>query len=191
MEDRASQDWKPLLARVRTGESDAESELVALLWPRVSRRIAGLCPRRMEIEDLAQEVFMKIFAKLWQYRGGSFEAWVDVMTRRVCYDALRKQRVRPEWRFSDLTDFDEASIESEKPPGSGKEAGEIISLLLNRLPAEQAWLLTAIELEEKSIGEVAREMGWTEVAGRLRLMRARRSLKRVYDDWNRELRTME
>jgi DNA-directed RNA polymerase specialized sigma24 family protein len=51
---------------------------------------------------------------------------------------------------------------------------------------EQAWLLQEVELKERSIGKVAKEMGWTEVAGRLRLMRARRSLVRTFEKWEHE-----
>lgn len=49
---------------------------------------------------------------------------------------------------------------------------------------DQVWLLNEVDLKERPIGEVSREMGWTEVAGRLRLMRARRALKKKYQSWN-------
>ena len=166
---------------MRAGENKAERELVERLWPQLAGRLAGLCPRREEVEDLAQEVFTKVFRKLRQYRGGRFEAWVDVLARRVCYDALRKQRVRPEWRFADLEDFDEDKLEeTEAATVSGEDTRAILTELFRRLPPQQVWLLNEVELKERAIGEVSREMGWTEVAGRLRLMRARRSLEREY-----------
>jgi len=187
MEQETGQDWTPLLDRVRKGDESAGRELVEALWPQVAGTIAGLCPRRDEIEDLAQDVFLKVFTCLRQYRGGSFRAWVDVMTRRVCYDALRKQRVRPEWRFSDLPDFETGGLVDSKASAGGDDARDILVQLFAKLPAQQAWLLKRVELEECAIGEVSREMGWTEVAGRLRLLRARRQLKKAYDSWNEEV----
>jgi len=187
MEQETAHDWTPLLDRVRSGDESAGRELVEALWPQVAGRIAGLCPRRDEIEDLAQEVFLKVFTCLRQYRGGSFRAWIDVMTRRVCYDALRKQRVRPEWRFSDLPDFETGSLVDGRAAPGGDDAGSILAALFAKLPAEQAWLLKLVELDERAIGEVSREMGWTEVAGRLRLLRARRQLKKAYASWNEEV----
>lgn len=173
-------DWQPLLRRVRREEAAAQEELVAQLWSQVAGRIHGLCPRRKTVEDLAQEVFTKIFSKLWQYRGGVFEAWVDQVTRRICYDALRKQKVRPEWTFTDVGDeVREAASEDEV---ADIDAAEVLADLFRKLPDEVAWLLREVELEERNIGEVAREMGWTSTATRLRLFRARKKLQSVFNE---------
>ncbi|MDA7882322.1 RNA polymerase sigma factor, partial [Akkermansiaceae bacterium] len=150
-------DWSGLLVRVRAEEPAAQQELVAALWPQVSGRIQGLCPRRDSVEDLAQDVFVKIFAKLWQYRGGVFEAWVDQVTRRVCYDALRKQRVRPEWTFTDVGDEAEEQAASGGGDMNNVDAIEVLAKLFQLLPDEVAWLLREIELKERSISQVAQE----------------------------------
>lgn len=174
-------EWAPLLERVLKRDEAAECELVERLWPRVAGRVAGLCPRRDEVEDLTQVIFVKVFQKLRQYRGGTFEAWVDILARRVCYDALRKQRVRPEWRFADLEDFDEGRIvDREAAEGFGDNAREIIGALFRRMAPQHVWLLNEVELKERTISEVSKEMGWTNLAGRLRLMRARRLLEAEY-----------
>lgn len=175
--------WAALLERVRRGDSVADRELVALLFPRVASHIRTWKARRETVEDLAQEVFLRVFQRLGQYQGGSFTAWVDVITRHVCYDALRKQRLRPEWSFTALGDDlpPEQAIEVEPVD---IDAAEIIAHLLAKLPPEQAWLIREVELAERTIGEVSRSMGWTAVGGRLRLFRARLALKRTYDEWN-------
>lgn len=177
-------DWGPLLERARREESEAQRELVSVLWPRIAPRLARLCPRRDDVEELAQLVYLKVFDKLWQFRGGSFEAWVDRIARRVCYDALRKQSVRPEWRFSDLENFDVEMARDRSEQVSTVDASEILAQLFKRLPPEQAWLLNEVEIQERSIGEVSQELGWTAVAGRLRLMRARKKLKTLYEAWD-------
>ena len=177
-------DWTALIDRVHARDQAAQRELVELLWPQVSARIHGLCPRRETVEDLAQEVFAKVFAKLWQFRGGKFEAWVDRVTRNVCYSALRKQRIRPEWTFTDLGGKVPADPAAPHHEISDVDAAEVVAELFKMLPDEVAWLLREVELKERGIGEVAREMGWTSTAARLRLFRARQKLKNVFEDWN-------
>lgn len=176
------EDWGELVRGARAREPNACESLVERLYPRVAGRIGGLLPRRDEVQDLAQEVFLRVFSRLGQYRGGSFPAWVDSIARRVCYDALRRQKVRPEWRFADF---------SEDPPESRAEewkrdvdAASILSRLFEQILPEQAWLLREVELEQRPISEVSRDMGWTAGGGRLRLLRARRALKRAYESWN-------
>ena len=177
-------DWSELLVRVRAEEPAAQQELVAALWPQVSGRIQKLCPRRDSVEDLAQDVFVKVFAKLWQYRGGTFEAWVEQVTRRVCYDALRKQRVRPEWTFTDVGDEAEEQAVAGGGDMNNIDASEVLAKLFQQLPDEVAWLLREIELKERNIKQVAQEMGWTHPAARLRLFRARQKLKKAFNQWN-------
>ena len=175
--------WSGLLARVRAGERSSQEELVEALAPQVARRVFHLCPRRDSVEDLSQEVFLKIFTRLHQYRGGVFEAWVDQVARRVCYDALRRQRVRPEWTFTDLG---EELLETPVNDNfSDLDAAEVLERLFAELPPQVAWLLREVELGERGIGEVAEEMGWTRTAARLRLFRARKALKRTFKTWHK------
>ena len=178
-------DWPALVQRVRSGEAAAERRLVELLYPRIAGLIRLWEGRRDSLDDLAQEVYLRLFTRLPQYRGGSFTAWVDTITRRVCYDALRRQRARPEWTFADLGDdapTEPASLGTPEPTDT--DAAEIVARLLAQLPGAQAWLLREVELAQRPIGEVAKDMGWTALGARLRLFRARQALKTAYQLWN-------
>lgn len=184
-----STDWHDLVTRVRQGDPSAERTLVETLLPQVYARIGTLLPRRSEIEDLSQEVFSRVFAKLSHFKDGIFPAWVDTITRRICYDALRKQKVRPEWRFADLPDDPQEMADSQsRPDQRDLDAANILQELFTLIPAKQAYLLDQVELKERSIGEVSQELGWTATAGRLRLFRARKALQRAYQNWNDEPR---
>ena len=181
-------DWRTLVERVRLRHEAAERELVERLYPRVAGTIRTWKARRETVDDLAQEVFLRVFSRLDQFRGGSFPAWVDSITRRVCFDALRKRRIRPEWTFAELGDDAPGETAAELHAGD-VDAGEVIAALLARLPPEQAWLLREVELAERSIGDVSKEMGWTAARGRLRLFRARHALRRIYDAWTQDEET--
>lgn len=179
------ENWTALVQQVRAGDASAERLLIERLYPRIARLIRLWEGRRDSLEDLAQEVYLRLFSRLDQYRGGSFPAWVDSITRRVCYDALRRQRVRPEWTFADLGDDAPTDAVSASPQETADtDAAEIVARLLAQLPGAQAWLLREVELAQRPIGEVAKEMGWTAVGGRLRLFRARQALKQAYQLWN-------
>lgn len=169
------------LAAAREGDDAAARALVEHLYPRVACRIARWLPRRAEVEDLAQEIFLRVFSRLGQFRGGSFPAWVDTIAQRVCYDALRRQRVRPEWRFADLPEDPAEPVSGN--PTDDPDAAEVVGRLLAQLPPPQAWLLQQVELEGRDIGQVSAALGWTATAGRLRLFRARHALKRAYERW--------
>jgi len=178
---RHDREWASLLERVRGREDAAQRALVSRLWPFVAGTVVKLCPRRDSVEDLAQETFSRIFSRLHQFRGGHFPAWVARIARHVAYDALRKQRVRPEWTFTELGYDPDIQTESTvQPVCRPSEARELLARLFQRLPGEMVWLLNEIELKERKIGDVAKEMGWTATAARLRLMRARRKLKDTY-----------
>src|SRR5215207_5304453 len=81
--------WSELLARVQARDEAASRQVVELLYPLVAKVVQANLPRREEPEDLIQEVFMKMFQRLDQYRGDApFEHWVSRMTVTTCLDRL-------------------------------------------------------------------------------------------------------
>src|SRR5262245_43005925 len=97
----ASVDWSELLQRVRAGDEEAARTTVERLHGYVRKIVLAHLPRRDDPEDLMQEAFLKVFDRLEQYRGEvAFENWVARITVHTCIDGLRRQRVRPEWRWA-------------------------------------------------------------------------------------------
>src|SRR3974390_2620339 len=92
-------DLEKCLQQARQQNQDAARALVEHLYPLVIRIVRGHLPRRMAEEDLAQEIFVKLFCRLGQYEtraGVPFEHWVSRLAVRTCLDALRAERRRPE-----------------------------------------------------------------------------------------------
>ena len=88
------------LVRVRQRNEDAARVLVEHLYPLVIKIVRAHRPSRLDETDLAQEIFMKMFANLEQYRGVvPFEHWVSRVAVTTCLDRLRAQKRRPV-RFS-------------------------------------------------------------------------------------------
>ena len=92
-----STDVPGLLARVAAGDQGAARALVEQVHPIVRRIVRARRPRRMAEEDLEQEVFMKMFARLGQYQGEApFTHWVARIAVTTCLDHGRAWQRRPQ-----------------------------------------------------------------------------------------------
>lgn len=178
--------WSDLLRRVRDRDQAAARELVAQLHPLVARTVQAHRPGREETADLVQEVFGKVFANLEQFRGDSpFPHWVSRITVRVCIDRLRHHRRRPVTLWSELTDDEKrtlAALERVEPsdPAVG-EAGEILARLLAALAPDDRLLITWLDLEQKSVADVAALTGWNRGRVHVKAFRARRRLRKLFE----------
>lgn len=184
----ASFDLPECLRRVRKHDEDAARQLVEHLYPQVRRIVSTKVPRRGAEEDLVQEIFVKMFTKLEQYKGDvPFEHWVSRIAVNHCLNALRAQQSRPEWRWADLTPEQAEALEaaltspSETPhPSQAAGARELLDLLLAPLDPVDQWLIRQLELEERSIDEVRQLTGWSSTRVRVRAFRARRKLNQIF-----------
>src|SRR5580698_10011015 len=143
MSDDQPFDLAGCLVRVRSRDQDAARQLVDHLYPLVIRIVRSHLPRRVSEEDLAQEVFMKMFTRLEQYQGAvPFSHWVSRIAVTTCIDHLRAQKRRPEFRWADLSE-DEAEVldsaitnENDVAPDDALAAREIVGKLLDMLKPE-------------------------------------------------------
>ena len=94
-----------LIKRAQKGESAAFNEIVAAYRKRILGTITRLIARPEDVEDVAQEVFLRLYFSLDQLRTAEvFEPWLYRLTVNAAYDYLRKQRRRQEFRMSDLSE---------------------------------------------------------------------------------------
>jgi RNA polymerase sigma-70 factor (ECF subfamily) len=185
----ANFDLPDCLRRVRAHDQDAARQLVEHLYPQVMRIIATKVPRRDSEEDLAQDIFLKMFTKLGQFKGDvPFEHWVSRIAVNHCLNALRSQRSRPEWRWADLTPEQAETLDavmtssSDSPhPAQALGARELVDKLLETLDSPDRWLIRMLELEERSIEELKQYTGWSSTRLRVRAFRARRKLNKAFE----------
>ena len=94
-----------LIKRAQQGESAAFNEVVLAYRRRILGTITRLIARPEDVEDVAQEVFLRLYFSLDQLRTAEvFEPWLYRLTVNAAYDYLRKQRRRMEFRMSDLSE---------------------------------------------------------------------------------------
>jgi RNA polymerase sigma-70 factor (ECF subfamily) len=178
-------DMASLLDRVRTGDADASRDLVTFLYPLVIKIVRAHLPRSLSEEDLAQEVFMKIFAHIEQYRGAvPFEHWVSRITFTTCINHLRVQKRRPELCWTDLSETEAAvlegamSAEFEANRLQAVAARELVNKLLDCLNSEDRLVITLLDLEQRSVAEISQITGWNRPLIKVRAFRARRKLRK-------------
>src|ERR1700690_1329146 len=87
------------------GDDAAFNQVVVAYRKRILGTIARLIGRPEDVEDVAQEVFLRLYYSLDQLRTPEvFEPWLYRLTVNAAYDHLRKQRRRQEYRMSDLSE---------------------------------------------------------------------------------------
>ena len=166
------------------GDQQAASGLVDALYGHVIRIVRSHLPRAADEQDLAQEIFMKMFHRMESYRGEQpFPHWVSRIAVNTCYDRLRRQKARPEIRFADLREeeaefleatFAGAGDQEEKPRDS--DGSEVVEKLLATLNPTEQTVLRLLDMEQKSVQEITQLTGWGASKVKVTAMRARRKL---------------
>lgn len=174
------QGHEPTDERLITAILAGDDEAFATLVGRYKRRVLGIAARfarhDQELDDVAQEVFVKAYQNLGKYRGDApFEHWLSRIAVRACYDLLRSTRREREHRSLDgmeigVTDHREAD-----------RAREVLEWALSQLAAPERLVITLLELEEKTVREVAHLTGWSEANVKVRAYRARQKLKTILE----------
>src|SRR5471030_3347392 len=196
MPDDESFDLAGCLDRVRKRDQQAARELVEHLHPLVIRIVRSHLPRRVSEEDLAQEVFLKMFTRVDQYKGEvPFTHWVSRIAVTTCIDHLRAQKRRPEMRMADLSETEAEVIgnaitnENDVSPDDALEARELVHKLLDQLKPEDRLVIQYLDLEQKSLAEISQITGWNQTLVKVRAFRARRKLQRFYRELTEKERT--
>ena len=194
--DDDSFDLAGCLERVRARDQIAAKELVDHLYPLVIRIVRTRRPRRVAEEDIAQDVFLKMFTRLEQYQGNvPFTHWVSRIAVTTCIDHLRAQQRRPEFRWADLSE-NEADVldavitnESDIGVGDALEARELVEKLLAQVKPEDRMVLQMLDLEQKSLAEISALTGWNTTLIKVRAFRARRKLQKLFEELKKKERT--
>ncbi len=191
----ATFDFADCLARVRTRDQLAARQLVDHLFPLVIRIVRSHLPRRVLEEDLAQDIFVKMFTRLDQFEGTvPFPHWVSRIAVTTCIDQLRAQKRRPEFRWADLSE-NEADVldavltsENDIPANDALAARELVYKLLDQLKPEDRTVIQLLDLEQKSLAEIRDITGWNTTLVKVRAFRARRKLQKLFAELKKKER---
>lgn len=195
MREETPEAIEALIARAKTGDESAWRKLVELLYPRVASILRNHLRRQADREDVAQEVFLKMFLKIGQFSGKHpFDHWVSRIALNTCYDWLRKMQRRPLTIYSDMSEDQREVVErtlsadtteGDEDPGLLREVLDRVIATLN--PREQI-VIRLLDLEERSVQDICDLTGWGASKVKVTAMRARRKLadrmRQLEEDFN-------
>ncbi len=174
-----------LIAAVLQGDPASFEPLVQKYSPRVFATARRYARRESEIEDIAQEVWLKAFEKLNSFRGEApFEHWLMRLTVRTCYDFLRSHQRNRESAFSDLTTSEADWLERfVTQPDTAADTADAAKLLVGRvlekLSPPARLVITLLEIEDRSVKEIAQLTGWSVPLVKVRAFRARAEMRKI------------
>ena len=182
--DYKNSDEALLVRRVQNGDELAFRELVDRYQSKVFSIIYGILRNHNDAEDIAQQVFTKVYFSVrnFDFRS-SLLTWVYKIAVNECYDHLRKKKVRKLVYESDFTE-EEAQRMERSEPGSGQQQRldstvadrDLVVKLLAKVSEEDRNLLLWKEVEGHSVEELAEMTGMNENTIKVKLFRARQKL---------------
>jgi RNA polymerase sigma-70 factor (ECF subfamily) len=176
-----------LIERARTGDGSAFNAIVLAYRKRILGTISRLIGRPEDVEDVAQEVFVRLYYSLDQLRTAEvFEPWLYRLTVNASYDYLRRAKRRSESRMADLSE--QQVIKADSLAGGRQEdeerhkndVRELMDALFRHVSPQDRLLLTLKEVEGLSLKELEQVYGVNENALKVRLFRARQRVLRTY-----------
>jgi RNA polymerase sigma-70 factor (ECF subfamily) len=177
-------DERQLVRQAQQGDKSAFETLVQRHQHRVFAVARGILKRQEDVEDIAQQVFVKAYFSLKRFdQRAAFSTWLYKITVNECWDMLRKRKSRPlvyEADFSEEQSRQYASPERELargPDTSDRMAmRERLENMLAQLEKRDRAMLILKEVEGFSVEEIAESMGLNANTVKVRLFRARRRL---------------
>lgn len=165
-------DEAQLISACRRGDEAGFAELVRRHQRRVFRLAGRFFRSPEEVEEVSQETFLAAWRKLDSYRGEApFEHWLTRVCLNCCYARMRQRRPV------------EAAMPAEVAAPAGDPNARLeVDRLMRRLPSTDRFLLLLLHGEGWSVQEIARRLGWSRVAVKVRAHRARVRLRRILEE---------
>ncbi len=182
--DHKNSDEAVLVRRAQAQDEMAFREIVERYQSKVFSIIYGILRNHNDAEDIAQQVFAKIYfsIKNFDFRS-SLLTWIYKITVNECYDYLRKKRVRKLVYESDFSEEDAQRMENSEPASDHRpnideslEKRDLAMKLLSKLSEEDRALILLKEVEGHSVEELAGMTGMNENTIKVKLFRTRQKL---------------
>lgn len=176
MDSSSTTELAELVRRAQSGEEGAQRELIVAYQHRVAGFVYAMTSRSDMVEDLSQQVFIKMIRALDRLQApAQFESWLFRLARNTCIDFLRRQKLR---RI--FTPFAPEHENVPEPEGAvDTEELDALRHALDQLRPQDRALLALVQ-EGRSHAEIAATLNSSVAAVKARLHRAREQLRRHY-----------
>lgn len=182
--DHRNSEEADLVRRVQARDEIAFRQIVERYQNKVFSIIYGILRNHNDAEDIAQQVFAKIYFSIenFDFRS-SLLTWIYKITVNECYDYLRKKRVRKLVYESDFSEEDSLLMENSQPASEKSapvdetlEQRDLLLKLLAKVSDEDRNLILLKEVEGHSVEELAQMTGMNENTIKVKLFRTRQKL---------------
>lgn len=169
---------------VLRGDTPRFEPLIARYSPRVFATARRYARKESEVEDIVQEIWLKAFRKLASFRGDApFEHWLMRLAVRTCYDFLRGHQRNRESTFTELSEpetdwLERFAADPGRAPEDETAARLVVKRLMEQLSPAARMVIQLLEIEEKSVKEIAALTGWSVPLVKVRAFRARAEMKK-------------
>jgi RNA polymerase sigma-70 factor (ECF subfamily) len=182
-----------LVRRVQAKDEIAFKEIVERYQSKVFSIIYGILRNHNDAEDIAQQVFAKIYFSIGNFDfRSSLLTWIYKITVNECYDYLRKKRVRKLVYESDFSEEDSLQMENSQTARDHTvavdktlERRDLLLKMLSKVSEEDRMLILLKEVEGHSVEELAEMTGMNENTIKVKLFRTRQKLVKAAQRLNR------
>jgi len=192
-ESRGGGEDRELVRRAKDGDKEAFESLVRQHQGRVFAVAGGILRNREDVEDIAQQVFLKAYFSLKRFdQRAAFSTWLYKITLNECWDLLRKRKVRPLVLEADLSEEQARQYQAAEEVADGRPdaservaALERVEQLLECLEERDRSMLVLKEVQGFSVEEIAEVLEINANTVKVRLFRAR---QRIAESMRRRLK---
>lgn len=171
----------------RQGDAAAFNQIVLAYRRRVLGTVSRLIARPEDVEDVAQEVFVRLYHSFDQLRSAEvFEPWLYRLTMNASYDYLRRIKRRGELRMADLSEQQVVTADSQAGSRVDQDSvrktkiRDFMEALFRSVSEQDRILLTLKEVEGLSLKELEHIYCVSENVLKVRLFRARQRVLKAY-----------
>jgi RNA polymerase sigma-70 factor (ECF subfamily) len=180
-------DDRELVRRAQHGDAEAFELLVKKHQGRVFAVAGGILRNREDVEDIAQQVFVKAYFSLKKFdQRAAFSTWLYKITVNECWDLLRKKKVRPLVYESELSEEQatmylatEQQSDSRPDVREQLEVRQQLDTWLECLEERDRTMLTLKEVQGFTVEEIAEILGINGNTVKVRLFRARQKIAQL------------
>jgi len=171
-----------LIKRCLAGDQQAWEQIVRQYWRKVFNVAYKFVGKHDAAEDLAQDIFLKIFKSLDTFdRRANFQTWLIIISRNLCIDHYRSVRKERETIDRDVDANELSPISHEIGPVAALEQRDRVDLLRKAMAELPETLRTAVlmrDIQELSYQEIADALRLPEGTVKSRINRGRTELAR-------------
>jgi RNA polymerase sigma-70 factor (ECF subfamily) len=174
-----------MVLRALGGDRDAFGVLVQRYQRLVFRIVGGFLANRADVEEVAQETFLRAFAGLSGFKLGSpFGPWIARIATHASYDRLRRRQRGSEVAWEDLSPDEQRAAQTLATGGEPADRAatrDVLERAVASLGPKDRQALILADAQGLTPAEVGAVLGCSPLAARIRLHRARRAMRRVVE----------